>query len=139
MVAEVGKKVLVYDTGPSYSPQFNAGPAIVAPYVRSRGIQVIDKLLISHGDMDHAGGFLGLNDSIDVEQSLLATGYFDKVVELSSRPSNIRRCNSSHHWAWPYRKVGKIVRSGCCSIFLCPAKRTPAKLCQITTMSPVCY
>lgn len=87
VVAEVGKRVLVYDAGPSYSPQFNAGSAIVAPYVRSRGIQVIDKLLISHGDMDHAGGFLGLNDSIDVEQNLLAAGYFDKLVDLSSGPS----------------------------------------------------
>ena len=103
VVAEVGEKLLVYDTGPYYSPQFNAGSDVIAPYIKSRGSRAVDKLIISHGDMDHSGGFFGLNQSMDVKQNLLSPGYFDKVKNHSSLPNNILRCDSSKHWAWPYK------------------------------------
>ena len=108
VVAEVGKKLLVYDAGPYYSSQFNAGSGVIAPYIKSRGLNRVDKLIISHGDLDHAGGFQGLNVAIDVKQNLLAPGYFDKVKTQPSMPKNILRCDNSKHWAWPYRSSTKI-------------------------------
>lgn len=103
VVAEAGDNLLVYDSGPFFSPQFNAGFGVIAPYVKSRGFRTVDKLIISHGDMDHSGGFLGLNASIEIEQNLLAPGYYYKVKDKALTPKNIRRCDSSIHWAWPYK------------------------------------
>ena len=49
-------QVLVYDAGPGRSDRFDAGAQIVAPYLRRQSIHVINHLVISHGDNDHAGG-----------------------------------------------------------------------------------
>jgi competence protein ComEC len=47
---------LLYDTGPRYSETFNAGDAILLPYLRHRGIKNLDRVLISHAHDDHTGG-----------------------------------------------------------------------------------
>jgi len=47
---------LLYDTGPRFSDTFNAGSAILLPYLRSRGIKTLDRVLISHAHEDHTGG-----------------------------------------------------------------------------------
>ncbi|MDG1694560.1 MAG: DNA internalization-related competence protein ComEC/Rec2 [Porticoccaceae bacterium] len=104
VVAEVHNRLLVYDTGPYYGPKFNAGSGVIAPFIKSRGFNTIDKLIVSHGDMDHSGGFLGLNRSMGVKQNLLAPGYFDKVSTQTSVPKNIWHCDSSVHWVWSYKE-----------------------------------
>jgi competence protein ComEC len=48
--------VLVYDTGARFSARFDAGSAVVVPYLRAQGVRGIDALVLSHLDNDHAGG-----------------------------------------------------------------------------------
>lgn len=106
VVVEAGDRLLVYDTGPYYSPQFNAGSGVVAPFVRRRGYTAVETLVVSHGDMDHAGGFFGLNNSLGIKHSLLAPGYFDKVARLTSiSDMNISQCHSKKSWSWQYKHV----------------------------------
>jgi competence protein ComEC len=47
---------LLYDAGPRYPNGFDAGDAIVIPSLRALGVTQLDRMLISHGDGDHAGG-----------------------------------------------------------------------------------
>ncbi|MBS1207988.1 MAG: internalization-like competence protein ComEC/Rec2 [Proteobacteria bacterium] len=47
---------LLFDTGPQYSPESDAGQRIVVPYLRAEGVARLDMLIVSHDDMDHAGG-----------------------------------------------------------------------------------
>ncbi len=47
---------LLYDTGPAVEDQWSAGSAVVVPALRHMGINKLDRILVSHGDMDHAGG-----------------------------------------------------------------------------------
>jgi len=47
---------LVYDTGPRFSTRFDAGNAVVVPFLRAAGVGHLDALVVSHGDNDHAGG-----------------------------------------------------------------------------------
>jgi len=68
VVIESGGQVLVYDTGPKFSSSFNAGEAVVVPYLRDRGINAIDTLVVSHGDKDHAGGLQAILSNIHVHQ-----------------------------------------------------------------------
>ena len=59
VVLESRDSVLVYDAGPRYSPRFDAGGAILQPFLRTQGL-VPDRIIISHGDNDHAGGLPSL-------------------------------------------------------------------------------
>src|SRR5690606_28141757 len=45
-VVQVGAHTLVYDTGPQYTRSFDAGSAIVAPYLYAQGIRFVDYLVI---------------------------------------------------------------------------------------------
>lgn len=47
---------LVYDAGPAWPGGFDAGEAIVLPWLRYRGVDRVDRLINSHGHADHAGG-----------------------------------------------------------------------------------
>lgn len=49
-----GRHALI-DGGP-WSPTFDSGARVVAPYLRRQGISEIDVLILSHGDSDHLGG-----------------------------------------------------------------------------------
>ncbi|MGL4666946.1 MAG: ComEC/Rec2 family competence protein, partial [Saezia sp.] len=46
---------LLYDAGPKYSEESDAGAILVVPTLRALGIS-LDKIVISHEDSDHAGG-----------------------------------------------------------------------------------
>lgn len=56
VVVRTRNHVLVYDAGPSYRTGFNAGGAIVVPYLRHARVDTVDMLMISHSDRDHMGG-----------------------------------------------------------------------------------
>lgn len=47
---------LLYDTGPGNGADWNAGEAIVIPALRKLGVGRLDRIIVSHGDSDHAGG-----------------------------------------------------------------------------------
>lgn len=84
---------LVYDTGARFSADFNAGAAVVIPYLRQTGVVHLDTLIVSHGDNDHIGGAADL-----------LRAYPDTVV-LSSVPltqahRSWRRCRTGQHWEW---------------------------------------
>ncbi len=53
---------LLYDTGPAYRSGTTAAALYVLPFMRQRRIQHIDTLIVSHADLDHAGG---LSDVLD--------------------------------------------------------------------------
>ena len=56
VLVESKTHTLLYDTGPRFSGTAEAGGRIVAPYLRWRGIEAIDLLVVSHLDSDHSGG-----------------------------------------------------------------------------------
>ena len=47
---------VLYDTGPRYTEQADAGGRVILPYLRWRGIGRLDLLVVSHLDSDHSGG-----------------------------------------------------------------------------------
>lgn len=59
-VARTERHILVYDTGARFSTRFDAGGAVVLPYLRAHGIDRVDRLIVSHGDNDHIGGAASL-------------------------------------------------------------------------------
>ncbi|MGD9108665.1 MAG: DNA internalization-related competence protein ComEC/Rec2 [Gammaproteobacteria bacterium] len=84
--------ILIYDTGPKFSEGFDAGSAVILPYLQYYGINKVDLLMVSHGDNDHIGGM----------QSILQNVKVDKI--LTSVPQKIGHsahyCYRGQHWNW---------------------------------------
>ena len=74
-------KVICYDMG-SLS-NFNAGSSVVLPFLRTRGIQRIDKVFLSHGNIDHYNAMLDVCGVLPVGE-VLTTEYFQRDVEADS-------------------------------------------------------
>ena len=100
VVLETSDRVLVYDAGPAYGEAFNAGAGIIAPYLRSRGRQQIDQLIISHEDLDHAGGLPGLLSAMQVQTLMHGPG-LRKIAQDNQLPANTEICTAGQHWSWP--------------------------------------
>lgn len=84
---------LVFDSGAKFSEDFDMGRAVVLPYLRYRGIDAIDLLLISHGDNDHIGG----------AESILATLPVGQLVsDVPELKNKYRRadCVVNKRWRW---------------------------------------
>jgi competence protein ComEC len=58
---------LLYDAGPLSRSGFDAGAAIVVPALRAKGIDQLHRLIISHGDADHAGGQGSLQRALKID------------------------------------------------------------------------
>jgi competence protein ComEC len=56
VVLETREQAWLYDAGPRYSQESDAGERVVLPYLRSRGIRALDGMIVSHLDQDHSGG-----------------------------------------------------------------------------------
>lgn len=84
---------LVYDTGPGYESGFNTGSQVVAPFLRSQGIDRVDVLVLSHGDRDHAGGAPGLMGLLPV--GLIRSGE-PGVLDLPQEGP----CLAGQGWDW---------------------------------------
>ncbi len=61
-------KFLIYDTGASYPSGFSMAESVLLPYLKNQGVQVVDKVVISHNDNDHAGGLNLLTENFSIEQ-----------------------------------------------------------------------
>ncbi|MBN8481405.1 MAG: DNA internalization-related competence protein ComEC/Rec2, partial [Xanthomonadales bacterium] len=47
---------VLYDAGARHPGGFDAGEAVVVPALRALGVDPLDRIVVSHGDNDHAGG-----------------------------------------------------------------------------------
>lgn len=56
VVVRTTHRTLVYDAGPRYSVEADAGNRVVVPHLRATGTRDVDALVVSHDDNDHAGG-----------------------------------------------------------------------------------
>ncbi|WP_052378829.1 DNA internalization-related competence protein ComEC/Rec2 [Polycyclovorans algicola] len=63
VVARTPHHTLLYDAGPAWPGGFDAGDAVVVPYLRYRGLSQLDRIMVSHADLDHAGGVAAVREA----------------------------------------------------------------------------
>lgn len=82
---------LLYDAGPAVRDGFDAGERAVLPTLHALGVARLDRVVVSHGDNDHAGGFEAVRRSVPVADSLTPEG--------SPVPAR-RACIAGQGWEW---------------------------------------
>nr|HET7859738.1 DNA internalization-related competence protein ComEC/Rec2 [Caldimonas sp.] len=88
---------LLFDSGPVYSRESDAGQRVLVPFLRGRGDRRLDLLVLSHRDSDHTGGARSLFGALDV--AALASSLEDGHPLLDgTRPA--RRCVAGERWQW---------------------------------------
>lgn len=69
VLVRTASHTLLFDTGGRRSVQNDEGRRTILPFLRAWGISKLDVLVVSHGDLDHAGGLRSLLTGMPVEQS----------------------------------------------------------------------
>jgi competence protein ComEC len=86
---------LLYDTGPRYSAETDAGQRVLVPLLRAWG-ERLDRVVISHQDSDHSGGapaVLAMQPQADVLTSISVSHPLQQL-----RP--MQRCERGQSWVW---------------------------------------
>jgi competence protein ComEC len=88
---------LLYDTGPKYSAEANSGNRIIVPFLRGEGVRRLDGMMVSHDDLDHAGGALSILKSMPVGwmASPLPEGH-----ALHGHARRDLHCFAGQSWTW---------------------------------------
>ena len=60
----------LYDAGPQYSSDADAGARVIVPHLRYMGVRQIDTLVLSHNDRDHTGGADSIASVLPVKRIL---------------------------------------------------------------------
>ncbi|WP_414929892.1 DNA internalization-related competence protein ComEC/Rec2 [Variovorax sp. Root473] len=86
---------LLYDTGPRYGLDSDAGDRVLVPLLRARG-ERLDVLLLSHRDIDHTGGAPAVL-AMQPHAALLSSIEAGHPLQ-TLRPA--RRCEAGQRWNW---------------------------------------
>ena len=83
---------LLYDAGARYPSEFDLGKAAVLPTLHAVGVTALDRIMISHGDNDHAGGAPAIARE------------FPNAERLGGDPQRsdlkLRQCLAGESWDW---------------------------------------
>lgn len=111
IVIETATQVWLFDAGPMTLQGNDAGERVVAPFLRARGYRTLDGLVVSHADMDHAGGLRSVLSSVAVDQ---AYSSFDLPALIHKQdtsktaaelftpirmPQSTARCQAGQSWS----------------------------------------
>jgi competence protein ComEC len=96
---------LLYDAGPAYNEESDAGQRIVLPYLRHMGVHDLEMAVVSHDDNDHVGGMASVFAGVSVNQllsSLTPEATFFKQIQNIQNSNHLqqRGCVAGQQWQW---------------------------------------
>jgi competence protein ComEC len=100
-VIQTQHHTLVYDAGAKFSDSFNAGEAVLVPFLRHQGITQLDKFINSHSDNDHIGGAASLLRTWPPVEIL--SGMPDTAAERFAGIEGLpdpAQCHHGQGWVW---------------------------------------
>jgi competence protein ComEC len=68
VVVTTQSRTLLFDTGPAFRSGGSAAESVVLPFLAGRGSGRIDDLVVSHADLDHAGGVADIGYALQVNR-----------------------------------------------------------------------
>lgn len=95
VVVRTATHTLVYDAGPRYSPESDAGHRVLVPLLRAFDERV-DTVVLSHRDSDHTGGAAAVL-AMQPQAALLSS--IEDAHELQAL-RKATRCAAGQRWQW---------------------------------------
>lgn len=90
VVIRTKNNVLIYDTAPAFEQKVIAESTLI-PFLRGKGIQEINTLIISHPHADHAGGVKSLLQHFEI---------YNILTTEPKRWANASYCKNGQFWEW---------------------------------------
>ena len=97
VVVRTASRTLLYDAGPQFSGGTDSGERVIAPYLRASGIGRVDAMIVTHHDIDHAGGAASVIENFEVD-ALWSS--LPRAHPLLSSVADARPCRSGLEWEW---------------------------------------
>lgn len=91
-VIETRSHNLLFDSGNRFPSGFNMGNAVILPFLAHQGIRNLDRVIISHADMDHRGGIEAVIGNLPVADLMVSEALSIKFPQ--------RGCRSGESWQW---------------------------------------
>jgi competence protein ComEC len=98
IVVETATQVLLFDTGPASRYGMDAGERVVIPFLRTRGHRELDVLVVSHADMDHAGGVKSVIAAMPVTHAYSSFNLQTFIPKHAHQPRGLSRCQAGKTW-----------------------------------------
>ena len=89
---------LLFDAGPSYGEVADAGERVVVPYLRALGVRALDRLVLSHDDLDHVGGADSVRAALPVRAVLGSLPTQHRFMTASGIAA--QSCTAGLAWEW---------------------------------------
>ncbi len=92
---------LLYDAGPQYSREADAGERVLLPLLRALGERRLDTLVLSHRDTDHVGGAAALLRGVAVGRLASSLEPAHPLLALArERGAAVAPCEAGGRWSW---------------------------------------
>lgn len=101
---------LLYDAGNRFM-LMDMGAQVVVPVLSKLGIERLDKVIISHADMDHVGGLASIQAKIPIDD--LASGEPDKVKHSKACPRRTWHWDGVEFNQWQWRNARSANQKSC--------------------------
>ena len=95
VVVRTAHHALVYDAGPRFSRDSDAGHRVLVPLLRALDLSV-DRLMLSHRDSDHVGGAVAVL-TMQAQADLMSSVEDDNAIQAVRKAT---RCVAGQHWRW---------------------------------------
>ena len=95
VLVQTAQHALLFDTGPRYSLESDAGNRVLLPLLKALGVQ-LDTVVLSHRDMDHVGGAAAVL-SQQPQAKLLSS--LEPQHALQQLRHSVR-CEAGQRWEW---------------------------------------
>jgi competence protein ComEC len=96
VLVRTASRALLYDAGPAFGAS-DSGERVVAPLLRAQGIEELAAMVVSHNDMDHAGGASSVLENFEVGMVLSSLAPAHPLLAMA--PFS-RRCAAGERWNW---------------------------------------
>ncbi|WP_428909189.1 DNA internalization-related competence protein ComEC/Rec2 [Niallia sp. Krafla_26] len=96
----------IFDREPWQEKQrsYEVGRDTVVPFLKSKGVAKLDKLIITHGDLDHAGGATAIMEELRVKELVLPDNRKKSELETKllqqakDKEINVRFVHAGNQW-----------------------------------------
>jgi len=98
VLVRTANHALLYDAGPRYSQDSDAGHRVLLPLLQSLQVR-LDTLLLIHRDTDHVGGAAAVL-AMQPQAALLSSVALDDALQTLRLAHSAQRCAAGQHWEW---------------------------------------